>query len=151
MKMILRFFKFLFNREYRMYIYIKYMSTDNTFSKFARKKINRHGNDISLKAKIGKNVFFPHPVGIVIGKNSCIGNSCWIYQNVTIGQKDGRYPNLKDNVIVFPNSIIFGDVTIGENSIIGAGSVVSQSCPPNSVLAGNPAKIIGLRKNKEYF
>lgn len=91
---------------------------------------------------------FPHPVGIVIGVKVKMGMNCEIYQNVTIGTKEtsdfknGKYPEIGNNVIIYPNSLIIGDIKIGENSIIGAGSVVLNDVPPNSVVAGNPAKFI---------
>lgn len=94
---------------------------------------------------------FPHPVGIVIGMKVKIGMNCEIYQNVTIGTKDtsdflnGKYPEIGNNVIIYPNSLIIGDIKIGDNSIIGAGSVVLSDVPPNSIFAGNPAKLIKQR------
>jgi serine acetyltransferase len=95
----------------------------------------------------------PHPVGIVIGYKVEIGKGCKIYHNVTIGTKDtndfknGTYPKIGHNVIIYPNCIILGDISIGDNSIIGAGSIVKESVPANSVAAGNPSKII--KKNND--
>lgn len=103
---------------------------------------------IGIKYLKRQNTVFPHPVGIVLGTKVRIGKNCVIYQNVTVGTKETKnfavapYPTIEDNVTIFANSIIFGDVTIGANSIIGAGSVVFTSVPPNSIVAGNPAKII---------
>lgn len=91
---------------------------------------------------------FPHPVGIVIGMKVKMGMNCEIYQNVTIGTKEtadfknGKYPEIGNNVIIYPNSLIIGNIKIGDNSIIGAGSVVLSDVPPNSVFAGNPAKFL---------
>ncbi len=91
---------------------------------------------------------FPHPVGIVIGMKVKMGVNCEIYQNVTIGTKDtsdflnGKYPEIGNNVTIYPNSLVIGDIKIGDNSIIGAGSVILKNVPPNSVMAGNPAKLI---------
>lgn len=95
----------------------------------------------------------PHPVGIVIGYKVEMGKGCKIYHNVTIGTKDtknfknGAYPKIGHNVIIFPNSLILGDISIGDNSIIGPGSIVKESVPANSVAAGNPSKII--KKNND--
>lgn len=90
---------------------------------------------------------FPHPIGIVIHPNVRIGKNCRIYQNVTIGgPKDGELPVLGDNVIVFPNSCIIGNITIGDNAVIGAGSAVVNDIPANAVAAGNPAKIIKIKE-----
>ena len=89
---------------------------------------------------------FPHPVGIVIAKGVIVGKNCTIFQNVTIGCKKYKTPVIGDNVCIYPNSIIFGDITIGDNAIIGAGAVVLKDVPANAVVAGNPAKVIKLLK-----
>lgn len=103
---------------------------------------------IGIKYLKHQNTSFPHPVGIVLGMKVRLGKNCVIYQNVTVGTKETKnfmvapYPTIEDNVTIFANSVIFGDVTIGANSIIGAGSVVFTDIPRNSVVAGNPAKVI---------
>ena len=94
-----------------------------------------------------KKTIFPHPIGIVIGFNVELGRYCTIYQNVTIGTKDtknfknAKYPRIGDNVTIYPNSIIIGDIDVGCNSIIGAGTVLLKSVPPNSIVYGNPGKV----------
>ncbi len=94
---------------------------------------------------------FPHPIGIVIAKEAEIGRNCVIYQNVTIGKKNGltkqRAPKIGNNVKIYAGSVIAGDITIGDNCIIGANSTVLTDIPPDNICAGNPAKII--RKIKE--
>jgi|SRR5690606_2846477 len=95
-----------------------------------------------------KRVKFPHPIGIVIGSKVELGSDCIIYQNVTIGTKDtddpinAKYPVIGDKVIIYPNSIIIGDIKIGNGAIIGAGSIVIENVEPNSVVVGAPAKRI---------
>ena len=95
-----------------------------------------------------QKTIFPHPIGIVIGLKVVIGKNCEVYQNVTIGTKDtksfenGKYPKIGNNVIIYPNSIIIGDITIGDNVIIGAGSIVLNDVPGNSIVAGAPAKLL---------
>ena len=87
----------------------------------------------------------PHPVGIVIGKGVTLGDDCKIYQNVTIGLRrdsDDKYPRIGNNVTIYANSIIIGGIEIGENSIIGASSVITQDIPPNSIVAGSPGKVV---------
>lgn len=94
------------------------------------------------------NVSFPHPVGIVISKYAKIGKNCTIYQNVTIGE--GKFnpkintntPIIGDNTTIFANSVIFGGITIGKNCTIGAGSIILKDVEDNTVIAGNPPKII---------
>lgn len=94
---------------------------------------------ISYKAKIGKNVKFPHPLGIVIGENVSIGDNCIIYQNVTLGRKNkdkAEYPVIKNNVTIYANAVIAGKIIVGDNSIIGCNAVVLKSVAPNSKCIG---------------
>lgn len=100
--------------------------------------------EISPRAKIGSGLFFPHPQCIVIG-NAKLGNNCTIYQGVTIGAKlpfHNKYPTIGDNAYIGAGLTILGDITIGNNVTIGAKTVVLNDIPDNSVVAGNPAKII---------
>ena len=95
-----------------------------------------------------QNTYFPHPVGIVISKFATVGKNCTIYQNVTIGK--GKFseknntdvPVIGDNVVIYANSVIIGGVKIGNNAVIGAGSVVLRDVDENEVDAGNPARFI---------
>ena len=111
------------------------------------------GIEIHPKAKIGKNLFIDHGMGVVIGETSEIGNNVTIYHNVTLGgispsinsnqQRDiKRHPTLEDNVVVGSGAQILGPITIGKNSLIGSNSVVTKDVPEKSVMAGIPAKRI---------
>lgn len=91
---------------------------------------------------------FPHPVGIVIGGNVKLGYDCVIYQNVTIGTKEtkthykfAKYPKIGDNVTIFPNAVLIGDIHIGSNAVIAAGAIVLSDVPENSIAIGVPAKV----------
>ena len=112
------------------------------------------GIEIHPKAKIGKNFFIDHGMGVVIGETSEIGNNVTIYHNVTLGgvspsinsnqQRDmKRHPTLEDNVVVGSGAQILGPITIGKNSLIGSNSVVTKDLPEKSVMAGIPAKKVG--------
>ena len=97
--------------------------------------------DISFNSEIENNVFFPHPIGIVIGDGVKIKKNVIIYQNVTLGAKsrlnmDLSYPTIQENVIIYPNSVIIGSIVIGKNSVIGAGSLVNKDFPSGSVITG---------------
>ena len=113
------------------------------------------GIEIHPKAKIGKNLFIDHGMGVVIGETSEIGDNVTIYHSVTLGcispsidsdsQRDvKRHPTLKDNVVVGSGAQILGPVTIGKNAKIGANAVVTKDVPENAVMVGVPAKNVGV-------
>lgn len=89
-----------------------------------------------------KNFQLIHPIGIIISPMTKIGQNCIVHQNTTLGEKNGKAPTIGDNVRICPNSVVIGDVHIGDNSIVGAGSVVVKDIPANEVWAGNPAHFI---------
>lgn len=90
------------------------------------------------------SVYFPHPVGIVIGSEVVIGKNVTIYQNVSVGRltqqrydAGGRnYPVIKDNVFIYAGAVLAGGITIGPNAVIGANAVVTRSVPENSLVYG---------------
>ena len=90
------------------------------------------------------------PVGLAISKYVKIGKNCTLYQNVTIGGKDlpnrsnnaAKYPQIGDNVTIYPGAFIVGGVKIGNNCIIGANTVIVRDVPDNAMASGNPAQII---------
>lgn len=104
--------------------------------------------DLSFRAKIGKHFRLAHPTGIVIGSGVVMGDQVWINQHVTLGgnlgkKKDGRaYPIIGSRVRILAGSVVAGPITIGDNVLIGANSVVTRDVPSNTVVAGNPAKIV---------
>lgn len=110
---------------------------------------------INPKAKIGRKLFLPHPMGIVIGEGVEIGDSVSIYQQVTIGQNRGKYPKIGDNVIIYAGAKIVGAIVVGNGAVIGTNAVVISSIPDNAIVAGNPAKIIriinGNNEKKNFY
>lgn len=97
----------------------------------------------NIPLKFIKNISLIHGgVGVVIHGLSTIGKNVVIWQNVTIGQRNGGCPTIEDNVIIFCNSIVIGDIVVGHDSVIGAGSVVLDSIPPFSLAVGNPACVV---------
>lgn len=116
------------------------------------------GIEIHPGATIGKRCFIDHGMGVVIGETTIIGDDCTLYQGVTLGgvgtgkHTVKRHPTLKNNVMVSTGTKIIGDVTIGNNSIIGASSVVLKDVPDNCTVIGIPGRIVkkdGLRVNEE--
>tara|TARA_B100001057_G_scaffold342943_1_gene343885 strand:+ start:511 stop:1077 length:567 start_codon:yes stop_codon:yes gene_type:complete len=112
------------------------------------------GIEIHPKAKIGKNLFIDHGMGVVIGETSEIGDNVTIYHNVTLGgtspsinsnnqRNSKRHPTLEENVVIGSGAQILGPVTIGKNSLIGANAVVIKDVPEKSIMVGIPAKRIG--------
>ena len=104
------------------------------------------GIEIHPGAKIGKELFIDHGMGVVIGETAEIGDHCVLYQGVTLGgtgkDKGKRHPNLGDNVMIGAGAKVLGPITIGSGSKVGAGAVVLREVPENSIAVGVPARII---------
>ncbi len=104
------------------------------------------GIEIHPGAEIGRRVFIDHGAGVVIGETSIVGDDVTLYQGVTLGgtgnEKGKRHPTLRDGVFVGSSAQILGNICIGENSRVGAGSVVLRDVPPNSTVVGVPAHIV---------
>lgn len=104
------------------------------------------GIEIHPGAKIGRRFFIDHGMGVVIGETCEIGDNVTLYQGVTLGgtgkEKGKRHPTLQDNVLVATGAKVLGSITIGENSKVGAGSVVLKDVPPNATVVGIPGKVV---------
>lgn len=107
------------------------------------------GIEIHPGAKIGKNLFIDHGMGIVIGETAEIGDNCTLYHQVTLGgtgkDKGKRHPTLGNNVLVSTGAKVLGPINIGDNCKIGANAVVLKSIPENSTAVGIPAKVVKTR------
>ena len=112
------------------------------------------GIEIHPKAKIGKNLFIDHGMGVVIGETSDIGDNVTIYHNVTLGgispsinsenqRETKRHPTLQDYVVVGSGAQVLGPIVIGKNAKIGANAVVTKDVPENGVMVGIPARNVG--------
>lgn len=112
------------------------------------------GIEIHPGAVIGNGVFIDHGMGVVIGETTVIGDRCLLYQGVTLGgtgkSHGKRHPSLDNNVVVGAGANILGNISIGSNTRIGAGSVVVRDVPDNCTVVGVPGRIIhksGARMN----
>ena len=110
------------------------------------------GIEIHPGATIGKGLFIDHGSGVIIGETTIIGDNVTLYQGVTLGgtgkETGKRHPTLKDNVMVSAGAKILGSFTIGENSKIGAGSVVLEEVPPNCTVVGVPGRVVKKENQK---
>lgn len=106
-----------------------------------------YGLYLNPNTYISESVKFPHPTSIVIGAGVEIGENVTIYQNVTIGgarigdAKKNNYPIIGNNTIIFSGAVLIGEITIGENVIIGANSVVNVDVPDSHLAVGVPCRL----------
>jgi len=104
------------------------------------------GIEIHPGAQIGRRLFIDHGMGVVIGETAIVGDDVTLYHGVTLGgtslEKTKRHPTLGNGVVVGNTSSVLGDIVIGDNSRVGAGSVVLRDVPPNSTVVGVPAHIV---------
>lgn len=112
----------------------------------SQKTARKTGIEIHPGATIGKGLFIDHGHGVVIGETAIIGDNVTLYQGVTLGgtgkEQGKRHPTIGDNVMISAGAKILGSFTIGENSKIGAGSVVLEAVPPNSTVVGVPGRVV---------
>ena len=119
------------------------------------------GIEIHPKAKIGKNLFIDHGMGVVIGETSEIGDNVTIYHNVTLGgsspsidserqRHEKRHPTIGNDVVIGSGAQIIGPIKVGNNSRIAANAVVVKDVPENATMVGIPAKAVKL-ENKGSF
>ena len=104
------------------------------------------GIEIHPGATIGEGLFIDHGTGVVIGETTEIGDNVTLYQGVTLGgtgkEKGKRHPTIGNNVVVATGAKVLGSFKVGDNSKIGAGSVVLSEVPPNSTVVGIPGKVV---------
>jgi serine O-acetyltransferase len=104
------------------------------------------GIEIHPGARIGKRFFIDHGMGVVIGETSEIGDNVTLYHGVTLGgttwKKIKRHPTIGNNVVIGSGAKVLGPVIIGDNTKIGANSVVVNEIPPNSIVVGIPGKVV---------
>ena len=138
--------------NYRFFLIARMISQ---FSRFMT------GIEIHPGAKIGKNLFIDHGMGVVIGESSEIGDDVTLYHGVTLGgispsehsdnqRNSKRHPTLRNNVIVGSGAQVLGPITIGKCARIGANTVVLKDVPDNATMVGNPAKNISTNTDPSF-
>lgn len=112
----------------------------------SQRAARKTGIEIHPGAEIGEGFFIDHGNGVIIGETTIIGNNVTLYQGVTLGgtgkEHGKRHPTIGDNVMISAGAKVLGSFTIGENSKIGAGSVVLEEVPPNSTVVGVPGRVV---------
>ena len=112
----------------------------------SQRAARKTGIEIHPGAQIGNGFFIDHGHGVIIGETTIIGDNVTLYQGVTLGgsgkETGKRHPTIEDNVMISAGAKVLGSFTIGENSKIGAGSVVLNEVPPNSTVVGVPGRVV---------
>ena len=111
----------------------------------SQRNYRRSGCQIYPQAKLGKGLYIPHFVGIVVGSTTELGDNCTIFPNVVFGAAyhpgeqnptGRRHPKCGNNCVFGTNSSIIGNILIGNNVTVGAGSVITKDIPDNVVVCG---------------
>lgn len=112
----------------------------------SQRAVRRTGIEIHPGATIGKRLFIDHGNGVVIGETAILGDDITLYQGVTLGgngkETGKRHPTIGNNVMISAGAKIIGSFCIGDNSKIGAGSVVLSEVPANSTVVGVPGRVV---------
>jgi len=117
----------------------------------SQRAVRKTGIEIHPGARIGKGFFIDHGHGVIIGETTIIGDNVTLYQGVTLGgtgkEQGKRHPTIGNNVMISAGAKVLGSFAIGDNSKIGAGSVVLAEVPPNSTVVGVPGRVV--RRNNQ--
>ncbi len=112
----------------------------------SQRAARKTGIEIHPGAQIGNGFFIDHGNGVIIGETTIIGDNVTLYQGVTLGgtgkEQGKRHPTIGNNVMISAGAKVLGSFTVGDNSKIGAGSVVLEEVPPNSTVVGVPGRVV---------
>lgn len=118
----------------------------------SQRAVRKTGIEIHPGAQIGENFFIDHGNGVIIGETAVVGNNVTLYQGVTLGgtgkEHGKRHPTIGDNVMISAGAKIIGSFKVGENSKVGAGSVVIEEVPPNCTVVGVPGRVVKRNNQK---
>jgi serine O-acetyltransferase len=111
------------------------------------------GVEIHPGARIGRQVFIDHGMGVVIGETASVGDGCLIYKGVVLGgtslEHRVRHPQVGSNVVIGSNACVLGNITIGDGARIGSGSVVVKAVPPGATVVGVPGRLVSPSNNRD--
>lgn len=110
---------------------------------FLNRSARKHGGYIGRGAVIQGTPILPHGLhGVYISRYAVVGEDCWIYQNVTIGEVDRKAPHIGSHCLIGAGAVIVGNITIGDHVKIGAGAVVSSDIPDGCTVVAQPPRIL---------
>ena len=136
-----------YRRAHKLYLKGHYFWARLISQRAARKT----GIEIHPGAQIGKGFFIDHGNGVIIGETTIIGDNVTLYQGVTLGgtgkEQGKRHPTIGNNVMISAGAKVLGSFKVGDNTKIGAGSVVLEEVPPNSTVVGVPGRVV--RRNNQ--
>ena len=131
-----------YRRSHKLYLKGEFLKA----RRLSQKAAHKTGIEIHPGAQIGKGFFIDHGFGVVIGETTIIGDNVTLYQGVTLGgtgkEQGKRHPTIGNNVMISTGAKVLGSITVGDNSKIGAGSVVIHDVPPNSTVVGIPGHVV---------
>ncbi len=111
------------------------------------------GIEIHPAATIGRGLFIDHGAGVVIGETAVIGDGVTLFQGVTLGgtgkERGKRHPTIGNHVVIGAGAKVLGDITVGQDSMVGANAVVVRSIPPHSTVVGVPGRV-ARTKDREF-
>lgn len=111
----------------------------------------RYQIQLPKETRVGPGLYIGHATGVIVNSTATIGANCNLSPFTVIGSNQGQAATIGDCVYIGPHVSIVEDITIGDGSIIGAGSVVIRDVPRNSVVVGNPGRVLTTPSHQTYI
>ena len=145
--------RYILYPEFRVMVKVRHiLATSGKWSVILSQRLRaKYPIVFASTAQSGPGLDIRHFQGVVVGGGASFGRGCVLYQQVTIGQSHGGFPNLGDDVVVYSGAKVLGSVTVGDGAVIGANAVVTRDVPPRAIVVGVPAKIIRYREENEVL